>query len=153
MISFNPTDENGGLRRYPDGDPVAHDQDAVAAVMQAIPVDADTIDYTLVGVPQDGALSVNLTVGALTDQFGNPMLPFAATYINGSTKFYVVNDASADRTYEYANGGITIENYTLGSGNTAPAAATSRAKRAGVYHSGQVGSLGRHFFQRRSVAG
>ena len=42
-----------------------------------------------------------------------------------STKFYVVNDATADRTYEYADPGNSIENYALGTGNTAPRGAAS----------------------------
>ncbi len=42
-----------------------------------------------------------------------------------TTKFYVVNDATADRTYEYADPGNSIENYLLGSGNTAPRGAAS----------------------------
>jgi hypothetical protein len=36
------------------------------------------------------------------------------------TKFYVVNDASTNRTYEYDADGTTIEDYTLNSGNSAP---------------------------------
>jgi hypothetical protein len=42
-----------------------------------------------------------------------------------ATKFYVVNDATADRTYEYADPGNSIENYALGTGNTAPRGAAS----------------------------
>ena len=41
------------------------------------------------------------------------------------TKFYVVNDASTDRTYEYGATGTSVENYALGSGNTAPRGASS----------------------------
>ena len=43
------------------------------------------------------------------------------------TKFYVVDDASANRTYEYAANGVAVENYSLGSGNTAPRGAVSTA--------------------------
>jgi hypothetical protein len=44
------------------------------------------------------------------------------------TKFYVVNDASGDRTYEYSATGTTVEDYALSTGNTAPrGAATSAA--------------------------
>jgi hypothetical protein len=41
------------------------------------------------------------------------------------TKFFVVNDGSPDRTYEYAAGGAAIENYALNAGNTAPRGAAS----------------------------
>jgi hypothetical protein len=41
------------------------------------------------------------------------------------TKFYVVNDASQNRTYEYGPTGTAIENYTLNSGNSAPRGAAS----------------------------
>lgn len=43
------------------------------------------------------------------------------------TKFYVVDDASANRTYEYGPTGSAVENYTLNSGNTAPRGAASTA--------------------------
>ncbi len=42
-----------------------------------------------------------------------------------ATKFYVVDDASSNRTYEYAADHSTVENYTLNSGNTAPRGAAS----------------------------
>ncbi len=41
------------------------------------------------------------------------------------TKFYVVNDASTDRTYEYGETGTSVENYALAGGNTAPRGAAS----------------------------
>ena len=43
------------------------------------------------------------------------------------TKFYVVNDAADDRTYEYTATGSAVENYALNSGNTAPRGAASTA--------------------------
>ncbi len=43
----------------------------------------------------------------------------------GETKFYVVDDASTDRTYEYQANGIGIEGYALTSGNSAPRGAAS----------------------------
>jgi hypothetical protein len=42
-------------------------------------------------------------------------------------KFYVVDDASANRTYEYAAAGSSVENYALNTGNTAPRGAASTA--------------------------
>jgi hypothetical protein len=44
-----------------------------------------------------------------------------------ATKFYVVNDASLDRTYEYNATGTSVETYGLNSGNTAPRGAASTA--------------------------
>jgi hypothetical protein len=44
-----------------------------------------------------------------------------------STKFYVVNDASVNYTYEYDAVGGSIENYSLNSGNSAPRGAASTA--------------------------
>lgn len=43
------------------------------------------------------------------------------------TKFYVVNDGSPDRTFEYASSGAGLENYTITSGNSAPRGAASNA--------------------------
>ena len=42
-----------------------------------------------------------------------------------ATKFYVVNDASLDRTYEYNATGGLVETYSLNTGNTAPRGAAS----------------------------
>src|SRR5262249_43837120 len=46
---------------------------------------------------------------------------------NDSTKFFVVDDASTDRTYRYGASGNALGNSTLGSGNTAPRGAASNA--------------------------
>lgn len=43
------------------------------------------------------------------------------------TKFFVVDDASTDRTFEYGEDGTAIENYAASSGNTAPRGAASTA--------------------------
>jgi sugar lactone lactonase YvrE len=43
------------------------------------------------------------------------------------TKFYVVNDGSPDRTYEYGPAGSAVENYSLNSTNSAPRGAASTA--------------------------
>jgi len=47
------------------------------------------------------------------------------------TKFYIVNDGSPDRTYEYAATGIAVENYALS--NTAPRGAASTAAGSQVW--------------------
>jgi hypothetical protein len=43
------------------------------------------------------------------------------------TKFYVVDDGTSDRTYEYEATGAAAENYALASGNAAPRGAASTA--------------------------
>jgi len=47
------------------------------------------------------------------------------TIVDNDTKFYVVNDGSPDRTYEYGTAGNAGENYSLNTGNTAPRGAAS----------------------------
>jgi hypothetical protein len=65
-----------------------------------------------------GSHTVTLAEGqdATGIDFGNTSL---------ATKFYVVNDASLDRTYEYNATGTSVETYGLNTGNTAPRGATS----------------------------
>ncbi len=70
--------------------------------------------------------------------------PVAATIARGQaivsildndpfTKFYVVDDASADKTYEYQASGGAVENYGLNTGNTAPRGAASTAAGTTVW--------------------
>lgn len=59
--------------------------------------------------------------------------PFLMRFLGDSppvqlnTRFYVVDDAASDRTYEYASSGPPVEDYALASGNTAPRGAASTA--------------------------
>jgi len=55
------------------------------------------------------------------------------TVSDASTKFYVVNDASTDATYEYAADGSSIENYAINSGNSSPRGAASTAAGTTVW--------------------
>ncbi len=55
------------------------------------------------------------------------------TLSNSVTKFYVINDASTDRTYEYDPSGNAIENYAINSGNTSPRGAASTAAGTTVW--------------------
>jgi subtilisin family serine protease/subtilisin-like proprotein convertase family protein len=50
-----------------------------------------------------------------------------ATILDDDVKFYVVNDATSDQTYEYSSSGGSLDIYALGSGNTAPRGAASTA--------------------------
>ncbi len=52
---------------------------------------------------------------------------------DASTKFYVVNDATSDTTYEYAADGTSIENYGIDSGNSAPRGAASNAAGTSIW--------------------
>ena len=52
----------------------------------------------------------------------SPVFPLDGT---PSTKFYVVNDATANQTFEYESNGSPVENYALNSGNSAPRGAAS----------------------------
>ena len=51
-----------------------------------------------------------------------------------STKFYVVDDSAKDRTYQYASSGeLTIDNFLMNTGNTAPRGAASNAAGTTVW--------------------
>lgn len=65
-------------------------------------------------------------IAVAVDQFlGDRM--YGDYYSGAPTKFYVVNDAAGDRTYEYGPTGSSVENYGLAVGNTAPRGAASTA--------------------------
>jgi hypothetical protein len=49
----------------------------------------------------------------------------SVTNIDNDTKFYVVNDASQDRAFEYTASGGLVESYGLNNGNTAPRGAAT----------------------------
>ncbi|MEO8270481.1 MAG: PKD domain-containing protein, partial [Aureliella sp.] len=55
------------------------------------------------------------------------------TVLDASTKFYVVDDATTNRTYEYAADGSSIENYAINNGNSAPRGAASTAAGTTVW--------------------
>jgi hypothetical protein len=84
------------------------------------------IKNDLVGEPTETFL-VNLTNAAeasISDGVG------IGTIVDddpGPTKFFVVDDGSPDRTYEYGAQGKAHTNYTIATGNTAPRGAASTA--------------------------
>lgn len=59
----------------------------------------------------------NAVAGAIADGVGVATI---ADNDPAPTKFYVVDDGSANRTYEYGSTGSSIEDYALNSGNSAP---------------------------------
>lgn len=82
----------------------------------------------------DGNVNYTVLVGAASSadldyQGINPRDVTVSSVDNDDppTKFYVVDDGSANRTYEYQASGASIENYALKSGNTAPRGAASAA--------------------------
>ena len=76
----------------------------------------------------DGNIPWTLVIGAATsaDTLYNGINPtdFALTNLDNeappASKFYVVDDATVNRTFEYDSAGVPIENYAINSGNTAP---------------------------------
>lgn len=67
---------------------------------------------------------VDMDSNGLTDN-GQVYIVYGKPSPAVTTKFYVVNDASQDRTYEYNVSGMSVESYGLNSGNTAPRGAAS----------------------------
>ncbi|MBC7854874.1 MAG: protein kinase, partial [Pirellulaceae bacterium] len=63
--------------------------------------------------PFGGVIADSQGVGTILDNDPQP------------TKFYVVDDATANKTYEYGATGTAVENYSLNSGNAAPRGAAS----------------------------
>lgn len=82
------------------------------------------VDDTLV----DGNIvySVILAAAISTDSTYNGLNPADFSFTNNDndlpppTKFYVVDDATTNRTFEYDAAGGAVENYLLGSANTTP---------------------------------
>jgi hypothetical protein len=81
-----------------------------------------TVNNTLVQGNTTFTLNLYNPVGATVTRAQG-----TATITDDDTKFYVVNDGSPDRTYEYGANGSAGENYSLNSGNTAPRGAVSTA--------------------------
>src|SRR5262249_25849936 len=68
-IPFDPTTISTSNLTLSDG-----------TVTAASGVDATTAQYTLSGLVDEGPQTISLAAGAVTDPFGNPMLPFSGTY-------------------------------------------------------------------------
>jgi hypothetical protein len=80
----------------------------------------------------DGDVAYSILLGVLlsNDPAYAGLNPVDVTITNlnddiPTTKFYVVDDASANRTFEYTAEGSAVENYSLNSGNLAPRGAAS----------------------------
>jgi hypothetical protein len=76
----------------------------------------------------DGNVAYTVVIGSASspDPLYNGLNPADISLTNTdndlppSSKFYVVNDASPDRTYEYDASGASVENYAINSANSAP---------------------------------
>lgn len=71
--------------------------------------------------------SVTLSTGHVLTNPGNGTFLMKLAFGDPPTKFYVVDDASANRTHEYDATGTNGGNYSLNSGNSAPRGAASTA--------------------------
>ena len=79
---------------------------------------------------QDVTYTIVLGAAASADADYNGLNPADVSVTNrdndpSPTKFYVVNDATQNQTYEYGPTGALVESYNLNSGNTAPRGAAS----------------------------
>jgi streptogramin lyase len=88
-----------------------------------------TVDDTTIEVPETFTVNLSSPVGA-TISNGTGV---ATILDNDSTKFYVVDDASPDRTYRYGATGNSFGNSALGSGNSAPRGAAANAAGTTVW--------------------
>ncbi len=93
--------------------------DLAAKVAGVGDINGDGFDDIRIGAPGADPNGLD-SAGQAYVVFGKPSPP-------RSTKFYVVNDSSTDRTYEYTATSISVEDYPLNSGNTAPRGAASTA--------------------------
>jgi hypothetical protein len=80
----------------------------------------------------DKAYTIVLGAAVSADPVYNGLDPADASATNLDndvpvTKFYVVNDGSPDKTFEYTAAGASVENYAINGGNTAPRGAVSTA--------------------------
>lgn len=93
-----------------------------SAASNLVPGDTNGVDDVFITpnpfAPVPGSRVVTVADGQAVSgaDFGNTSL---------ATKFYVVNDLTVDRTYEYNPTGTAVETYVLNTGNTAPRGAAS----------------------------
>ncbi|MHB8890289.1 MAG: NHL repeat-containing protein [Acidobacteriaceae bacterium] len=87
-------------------------------------VDTQSITLTLLpGMHQISAIATDTVTGRI----GMAGVVVTVAAAAPSTKFYVVDDSSANKTFEYDANGSPVESYSLNTGNTAPRGAASTA--------------------------
>jgi hypothetical protein len=91
--------------------------------------DADTATFTFATSPvtAEGVQAMHMDAGAVIrsgDGLALAVYDGQFTY-DRTTKFYVVDDSTANTTYEYHRSGAALESYSLAPANTAPRGAAS----------------------------
>jgi hypothetical protein len=87
-----------------------------------------TRDDSVIELPETFTVTLSSpVVGTLADGTG------VGTIRDNDTKFYVVDDGSGDKTFEYGTTGLAGENYALTGGNTAPRGAATTAAGTTVW--------------------
>jgi hypothetical protein len=81
-----------------------------------------TVDDTTIELPESFNVTLSNPTGGV---LGTSQA--TGTILDNDTKFYVVNDATTDKTYEYGVNGAAGESYNLGAGDTAPRGAAASA--------------------------
>ena len=122
-VTVNYTTSNGtaGAGDYTTTSGAVTFEPGVTRVTVRVPIlnDSDVEPNETFTVTLSGAVGATIAdgvgVGTIVDDETPP------------TKFYVVNDATANRTYEYAGNGAAGDNYALNSGNAAPRGAAATA--------------------------
>ena len=72
-------------------------------------------------IEADAGYNILLTSSSADPAYNTLLITkVSITNVDNETKFYVVNDATPDKTYEYATSGGQAESYSLNSGNTSP---------------------------------
>ncbi len=115
--SSDPGNDIVGYAWDLDNDGQYDDASGVSASFTATAVGTYTIGLQVTDA--DGAVSTDSATITITQTL--------------STKFYVLNDATTNRTYEYDAMGGAIENYAINSGNSAPRGAASTAAGTTVW--------------------
>ena len=87
-----------------------------------------TIDDSVIELPETFRISLSNAIGA-TIAAGSA----TGTILDNDTKFYVINDATTDQTFEYGSSGLAGESTNLNTGNTAPRGAASTAAGTTVW--------------------
>jgi WD40 repeat protein len=131
-VSYSTAD---GTARVADGDYTAGSGTFTFAPGETAKIIIiSTVDNTTIELAETFTVSLSNPTGGIIGAGQG-----TGTILDNDTKFYVINDSTTDRSYEYASNGAAGESYNLGSGNTAPRGAAHRPRlrrRAAVPYPG-----------------